>query len=240
MALVVLSSLEAVATWVAGAIDEQVRQKPASVLGLPAGGTPQPVYAELVRRHREEGLSFAHTSAFGLDEYVGLPSGHPASFRQVVEQAFYRHVDLPVARIHSPDIAAPDLAAASARYEQAIADAGGLDLVVLGIGLNGHVAFNEPGSALDSRTRLVELAAGTRRANAAAFPHEPVPARAVTMGLGTILAARSCLLMACGAGKAPIVARLSESALPAGQVWRSHPRATLVLDQAAASQLPPD
>jgi glucosamine-6-phosphate deaminase len=247
--VVVLPSEAAVAVRIATLIATALAEKPEAVVALPAGNSPRPVYAELVRRHREgQGqarLSFARATTFGLDEYVGLSPDHPSSFRHFLDETLYRHVDLPRGRAHAPDAMAPEpveLLAACARYEEAIAAAGGLDLVLLGIGGNGHIAFNEPPSPFDSRTRVVTLTDETRLANAGAFPGGHVPERALTMGIGTILSARRCLLMACGTHKArAIAAALEEPPSPArpASALRDHPHALVVLDQAAAGALAP-
>ena len=169
-----------------------------------------------MRRHREQGLSFARATAFTLDEYAGIAADHHASFRRYMSESLYRHVDLPRAAAHAPDATAADLHAECARYEGAIAAAGGLDLCLLGIGGNGHIAFNEPGSSFDSRTRVVALADDSRAAVAGAFGGEAVPTRALTIGIATILAARRCVLLAYGAGKAGVIARaIEDPATPA-------------------------
>ena len=201
MLLIVLPSPEEVCASAARIVAEVLAAKPDAVLGLPAGNTPRPVYAELARLRRAGGLSFARAQTFNLDEYLGLPPDHPASFRRSMEEAFFRNVDLPPARAHAPDGQAADPAAAAARYEAAIAAAGGFDLVLLGIGANGHIAFNEPGSPFDSRTRVVTLNEETRAANRAAFGAEEVPRRAITIGIGTILASRRCVLLALRRGQ---------------------------------------
>lgn len=214
--------------------------KPDAVLALPAGNTPRPVYAELVRRHRAGRLSFARATAFSLDEYAGVAADHPASFRRTMDAEFYRHVDLPPGRAHAPDATAADPGEACARYERAIADAGGFDLCFLGLGGNGHIAFNEPGAPFDSRTHVVALADDTRRTAAAVFGAEPVPARALTIGIATILSARRCVLLAVGAAKAAVVARALDEPptpmLPASAL-QLHADATFILDAAAASLL---
>jgi glucosamine-6-phosphate deaminase len=236
----VLPSPAAVASRVADVLGTILADKPAAVLGLAAGSSPLPVYAELVRRHRDEGLSFARATVFGLDEYVGLPAAHPASFRRSLELALYRQVDLSPARLHGPDVDAPDADRAAARYEEEIAAAGGFDLVLLGIGGNGHIAFNEPGAPFDSRTRVVTLADETRRANLGAFPDGHVPARAITIGVATILSSRACLLVACGPRKARAIAAMLEgprtTAVPASAL-RDHPHAMVVIDAEAAREL---
>jgi glucosamine-6-phosphate deaminase len=217
-----------------------VKAKPDVVLALPAGNTPRPMYAELARRHREEGLSFARATAFSLDEYVGIGRDHPASFRRFMQDALYRHVDLPGGRAHAPDGEVTDLHAACERYERAIADVGGLDLCVLGIGGNGHIAFNEPGAPLDSRTHVVALADDTRRALVASFGGAHVPTQAITIGVATILDARRCVLLAYGAAKAGVIARAIQGPAVTGvpaSALQLHPDATVIVDDGAASQL---
>jgi len=236
----ILPTPEAASARVADIIEALLVARPEAVLALPAGNTPRPVYVELARRHQAQRLSFARATAFTLDEYAGLAPDHREAFRRTLQEGLFRHVDLPRARAHGPDATAADLGDACARYEQAIAAAGGFDLCLLGIGGNGHVAFNEPGSPLDSRTRVVDLADDTRAAAAAAFGAEPVPARALTIGIATILSARRCVLLATGAAKAGVVARAIQQppspSLPASAL-QLHPAATFVLDAAAASRL---
>jgi glucosamine-6-phosphate deaminase len=236
----IFPTAEAACARVADIVGEVLGAKPDAVLALPAGNTPRPLYAELARRHRERGLSFAGATAFTLDEYAGVAPDHPASFRRALNDDLYRHVDLKRDRARGLDAQAADLDAACARYERDIAAAGGLDLCVLGIGGNGHIAFNEPGSPFDSLTRMVDLAAETRAAAAGAFGPGVVPGRALTMGISTILAARRCVLLATGAAKADVVARAIQPppspALPASAL-QLHADATFVLDAAAASRL---
>jgi len=217
-----------------------LRTKPDTALALPTGSTPRAIYVELVRQHRDEGLSFARATAFSLDEYVGLRPDHPGSFRRALDEALYRHVDLAPERAHAPDGQAADLTAACAGYEAAIAAAGGLDLALLGLGTDGHIAFNEPTSSFGSRTRLKTLADETRAANQAAFGAEPVPHHALTVGIATILSARRCLLVAFGAAKAGAVAKMVEGPLAAlvpASALQLHPHATVIVDEAAAEGL---
>jgi glucosamine-6-phosphate deaminase len=240
MSIFILPTPEAACLRAAEIVAEVLAAKPDAVLALPAGNTPRPVYAELARRHREQGLSFARASAFALDEYAGIGRDHPASFARFLGDTLYHHIDLPHAQAHAPNATATDLDGACARYERAIAAAGGLDLCLLGIGGNGHIAFNEPGSPFDSRTRVVQLADDTRAAAAATFGDAPAPEFALTIGIATILSARRCVLLAYGAAKAAVVARAIEtqpsSALPASAL-QLHPAATIILDAAAASRL---
>ena len=168
------------------------------------------------------------------------PPDHPGSFRRAIDEALYRQVDLPPARAHAPDGQAADLAAACTSYEAAIAAAGGLDLALLGLGTDGHIAFNEPTSSLGSRTRLKTLTDETRAANQHAFGAEPVPHHALTVGIATIMSARRCLLVAFGMAKAAAVAKMVEGPLAAlvpASVLQLHPHATVIVDEAAAEGL---
>jgi glucosamine-6-phosphate deaminase len=161
-------------------IARQVRLRPDSVLGLATGATPIPIYAELVRMHREEGLSFRRVSTFNLDEYVGLASDHPASYRRYMQEHLFGRVDLAPERTHVPDGLAQDIPACCTRYEELIRMAGGVDLQLLGLGQDGHIGFNEPSSSLASRTRLKTLTPHTVAANRPGFP----PGEAVPQGIG--------------------------------------------------------
>jgi glucosamine-6-phosphate deaminase len=240
MEIVILPSPEAVCAAAAATVARLLARKPNAVLGLPTGATPRPLYAELVRRHREEGLSFARVTTFNLDEYVGVAPEHPGSFRRYMDEALFRHVDLPAAHAHVPDGLAADVPAACAAYEDAIAVAGGLDLVLLGLGADGHVAFNEPTSSFASRTRIKTLSAASRAANQVAFGKDPVPGHVVTMGIATILDARRCLLLAHGPGKAAALAAMVEgpmtSMVPASAL-QLHADVSVLCDEAAAGRL---
>jgi len=212
------------------------------VLGLATGGSPLPVYDELARRHVEEGLSFARARAFLLDEYVGLPAGHPERYRNVIDRELVSRVDLDPTRVQGPDGLAEDLVAACATYEEAILAAGGVDVQILGIGTDGHIAFNEPGSSFASRTRVMTLTRQTREDNARYFDGDvdAVPRRCLTQGLGTIMAARAIVLVARGSGKAEAVHHLVEgpvSALWPATILQHHPDVTVLVDEAAASKL---
>src|SRR5918999_4110042 len=164
----------------------RIRAKPDAVLLLPTGTTPLGMYGRLVEMHRGEGLSFAQATFFNLDEYLGLPPDHPASYHVYMEENFYKLVDADAARIHVPDGSAPDPEAECERHEAAMREVGGVDLCVLGIGRNGHIGFNEPGARFDSRTRVVRLAETTRRVNATDFEGERAQERAISVGMRTI------------------------------------------------------
>jgi glucosamine-6-phosphate deaminase len=254
--VIILPSAGEVAQLAARIIAGLVRRKPAAVLGLATGATPRPVYAELVRRHREEGLSFAGVTTFNLDEFVGLAPDHRASYHHYMFEALFAHVDLPVAARHLPDGMAPpdEIPAACDRYEAAIRAAGGIDLQVLGLGADGHIGFNEPSSSLASRTRVKTLTEATRAAQRTAAPGpagagpggdggagtRELPRHVITMGVATILEARRCLLLATGARKAGAVARTVEgpvAAMVPASALQLHPRATVIVDEAAAADL---
>ncbi|RDJ27785.1 glucosamine-6-phosphate deaminase [Bosea caraganae] len=212
----------------------------ARVLGLATGGTMVPLYAHLVAAVRAGRLSLSAVTSFNLDEYVGVAPQMPASFHAYMRLHLLDEADLDPARAHVPDGMAPDLTAEASRYEMAITRAGGIDLQVLGIGANGHIGFNEPGSDFGSRTRVLELSEATRRANAADFPDGAVPERALTMGIATILEAREIVLLAIGAKKAAAIAAAIEGPLspncPASAL-RLHAQVRIICDKAAASQL---
>lgn len=222
-------------------IARQVQLKPDSVLGLATGSTPIPIYALLVERHRRGELSFARVQTFNLDEYVGLGPDHPASYRWFMQEHLFGKVDLRPERVHIPDGLARDIPGHCAHYEAAIVRAGGIDLQLLGIGRDGHIGFNEPSSSLTSRTRIKTITPQTVADNARFFASaDEVPRHVMTMGVGTIMDARHCLLVATGEGKAPVVARLVEGAISAdcpATILQMHPRCTVVLDEAAASRL---
>lgn len=210
----------------------QLLAKPDSVLGLATGGSPLGFYRELVRRHQADEFSFAGATTFNLDEYVGKGPGDVTSYHEFMHQNLFRHIDLPESRRHVPDGLAEDLDAECARYERLIAESGGIDLQLLGIGVNGHIGFNEPGTAFDSRTHVIELTAATRTSNARFFDSEQdIPKHAVTMGIATIMEARRIVLLAFGDNKMDAVLRLQNGAVteefPAS-ILRKHPHVTVL------------
>ncbi|MEU4384863.1 glucosamine-6-phosphate deaminase [Promicromonospora sp. NPDC023805] len=225
----------------ADTVEGLVRANPEAVLGLATGSSPLAVYDKLARRHKE-GLSFARARAFMLDEYVGLSADHPERYRNVIEKEFASRVDLAPGAVQGPDGLAADLPAACAAYEASIADAGGVDLQILGIGTDGHIAFNEPGSSLASRTRIKTLTKQTREDNARFFGGsvDDVPRHCLTQGLATIMSARHLVLLASGRAKAEAVHQLVEgpiSAMWPATIMQLHPHATVLVDDAAASRL---
>ncbi len=225
----------------AGIVARTVREKPHAVLGLATGKTPLQLYRNLVDLHRSSGLDFTGVTCFNLDEYVGVPPAHPSSFHSYMWAHLFSLINVSRERVNIPDGQTPDVPAACRKYEQAVRSAGGIDVQVLGIGTNGHIGFNEPSSSLSSRTRIKTLTDETRRDVAAGFGGlEGVPTHVITMGLGTILEARMCLLLAFGKKKARAVARMIEgpvTAMVPGSVLQLHPRAVIVLDEEAASEL---
>lgn len=239
--IVIVPSREEAGKLVADAILELVSQKPDAVLGLATGSTPLPVYEALAARVAAENIDLAGVRGFALDEYVGLPEGHPECYRSVVTREVIEPLGLTPALVRVPSGDPERIQTAGAEYEQAITEAGGIDLQILGIGTIGHIGFNEPGSSLASLTRVKTLAVQTRQDNARFFNSlAEVPTHAITQGLGTILRARHLVLLAFGEAKAAAVAAGVEgpvSSTHPSSVIQLHSRATVVLDEAAASQL---
>ena len=213
---------------------------PRPALGLATGETMEAVFAELVRRHREQGLSFARVQAYLLDEYLDLDLDDRCAYRNVAHRLLTGQVAMGPGAVHGPNAQAIDVSAECARYEQEVRQAS-IGLQLLGIGSNGHIAFNEPGSPLDSATRVVELSDRTQADNARFFPSgRAVPTRAITQGIATIGAAAQLLLIACGEHKADAVARAVEGPVTAeipASALQLHPRVTVVLDRRASSGL---
>lgn len=235
--VVIVGSPDEAGEIAAGLIAELVAGKPDAVLGLATGSTPLPVWAALRRRR----LDLATVRGFALDEYLGLPPGHPESYRAVIAREVVEPLGLDPARVRVPGDDGGPLETAGARYEAAIREAGGVDLQILGIGRTGHIGFNEPGSSLASRTRVKTLTDATRADNARFFARpEDVPRHCLTQGLGTILEARRLVLLAFGAAKAEAVAGAVEGPVSAslpGSVIQLHPDVTVLVDEAAASRL---
>jgi glucosamine-6-phosphate deaminase len=241
MEVVILSGSKQIGKLAADAIEELLRRKPDAVLGLATGSSPLPIYDELAARHERGGLDFSRASGFALDEYVGLPAGHAESYRAVIRREFTDRVNIAPENVHGPDGTATDIPEACRAYEEAIAAAGGVDLQLLGVGTDGHIGFNEPGSSFASRTRIKSLIEQTRRDNARFFSGlAEVPHHVLTQGLGTIMDARHVILVATGAQKAQAVREFVEgpvSAICPASVLQFHPHATVLLDEAAASAL---
>ena len=218
-----------------------LRRKPNAVLGLATGSTPIGLYKELIRMHKEEGLDFSKVVTFNLDEYVGLPASHDQSYNFFMNDNLFKHVNVNPENIHIPDGMADDIEVFCEWYEDEIDAAGGIDLQVLGIGGDGHIAFNEPSSSLASRTRLKTLTEQTIEDNARFFAKkEDVPRYAITMGVGSVMEARHCLLLANGENKAEPVAKAIEgpvTSMITASVLQMHPSATAIVDESASMKL---
>ena len=240
MKITVLASKEEVAAALAERVASTLRAKPDAVLGLASGRTPVDGYAELRRLHAAGSTDWSRASTFNLDEFAGVASHDPGSFRTFMERHLFGGVNLRAERIHFLNGAAKDLNAECDRYEAAIAEAGGIDLQLLGIGTNGHIGFNEPGDDLPVRTHRVRLMESTRRDNAMLFDNDPsrVPAEALSMGIGTILRARRIVLVATGDKKAECIRQATSGRLttrvPASML-QVHSDVELLLDRGAAS-----
>lgn len=219
----------------------QIRRKPASVLGLATGSTPVGLYAELATMHARDGLDFSRVTTFNLDEYAGLPPSHPQSYAFFMQFHLFSKVNVPPGNVHLPDGLAADIPAHCEAYEEAIREAGGIDLQLLGLGSDGHIGFNEPSSSLASRTRLKTLTERTIADNARFFSSiESVPRHVITMGVGTILDARQCLVLALGEKKAAAVAATVEGPVTAevpASALQLHRRCILIIDEPAAARL---
>jgi glucosamine-6-phosphate deaminase len=242
MEVIIRPTAAAAADLVARLIAKDLRANPHLVLGLATGRTMESVYERLADLHRREKLDFSLCRTFNLDEYVGLPPDDPHSYRFFMNDKLFSRVNVDLRNTHVPDGMAADLAAECRRYEEAILRAGGIDLQLLGIGQDGHIGFNEPLSALRSRTRDKALSPATLAQNAGLFGGDParVPRRALTMGVGTILDSRRCLLLALGSDKAAVLAQAVEgpiTAMISASALQLHPRCTVIVDEAAAARL---
>lgn len=238
----ILKDEQAVARVVAGRVIKTLAATPTAVLGLPTGRTPVQLYAHLRTAHAAGRVDFSRATTFNLDEFLGLPPAHKASYRAFMETHLFEHVNLSRRRIHFLNGVAQDPVAECARYEAAIRRAGGIDLQILGIGANGHIGFNEPGAGLIGDCHLARLAPGTRRSNSEMFGGRAraVPPHALSMGVGTILRSRTIILVATGPGKARAIKETVEglvtTRLPAS-LLQLHGDVQVLLDPAAASLL---
>ena len=241
MRVIIKSDAKQASLLAAQMIGRLIRRRSNCVLGLATGSTPLSVYAELIRMHREEGLDWSRVTTFNLDEYVGLPPTHPQSYRYFMDENLFRNINILPQNTNVPDGRALDFERHCRSFEEQIKGAGGIDLQLLGIGVDGHIAFNEPGSSLGSRTRIKTLARQTVIDNARFFGSEAeVPKMAITMGVGTILDSRQCLLLATGLHKAEAIAATIEGPVTS-QVTASalqlHCDVVAILDEDAASLL---
>ena len=241
MEIIVQDSPEEMSKTAARVVARTLYAKPNAVLGLATGSTPLGLYQELVRMHEEEGLDFSQVTTFNLDEYVGLTRKHPQSYHYFMHENFFRHINIPKQNIYIPSGTTDNYGAFCNWYEQRIVECGGIDLQILGIGSDGHIAFNEPISSLGSRTRIKTLARQTIEDNARFFgsPDE-VPVYAITMGVGTILEARRIILLADGRQKADAVAAAIEGAVTSkitASALQLHRDVMFIIDREAASSL---
>ncbi|WP_433858160.1 glucosamine-6-phosphate deaminase [Streptomyces kronopolitis] len=241
MEVVIVPDAMAGGELIAEALAALLRRTPDALLGVATGSTPLPVYEALAARVRAGSVDASRARICQLDEYVGLPAGHPESYRSVVLREVVEPLGLDADSFMGPDGTAEDVQAACVAYDAALRAAGGVDLQLLGIGTDGHIGFNEPCSSLASRTRIKTLTRQTREDNARFFDSpEEVPHHVITQGIGTILEARHLVLLATGAGKADAVARAVEGPLTAlvpASALQLHPHATVVVDEAAAAKL---
>jgi glucosamine-6-phosphate deaminase len=237
MEIIIQPTPEAVTAIAARLVARLIRKKPAAVLGLATGGTMEPLYRELVAQK----LDWSKLTTFNLDEYVGIAPEHPQSYHHFMREKLLQHVNVSATKVNIPDGLAQDVPAACENYERNISSAGGIDLQLLGIGTHGHIGFNEPTSSLTSRTRIKTLTPQTRRDNARYFGgEEQVPHHVITMGIGTILESRHCLLLAFGKKKARVIADAVEGPITAmcpASALQLHPQVTVFLDEAAAAEL---
>ena len=241
MEVIIKADYEQMSAEAAAKIADLVYHQPNAVLGLATGSTPLGLYRELIRLHREDGLDFSKVITFNLDEYVGLPASHEQSYNYFMRDKLFNHINVNPSNLHIPNGMASDIDAYCLWYEEEIEAYGGIDIQILGIGSNGHIAFNEPASSLGSRTRLKTLTKQTIDGNARFFDDlTEVPRYAITMGVGTIMEAKTCILLASGKGKADTVAKAIEgpvTSLITASALQLHPDAIFILDEEAASSL---
>jgi len=239
--VVIVRDYDDVSKKAASIIAGQIRSKPNSVLGLATGSTPLGTYKELIKMHRKEDLDFSRVTTFNLDEYYGLGPNHPQSYHRFMEENFFNKINAKKSRVHIPDGLTKNVGEFCLRYEEMIKRCGGIDIQLLGIGRDGHLGFNEPGSSLGSRTRLKTLTEETVRDNARFFSsQEKVPKLAITMGVGTILDAKKLLLIASGEVKAEAVRNSIEGPVTASNTASAlqlHPHVICVLDEPASRLL---
>ena len=241
MEVIIQPDYERMSKVAAEIVVDVLNAKPNAVLGMATGSTPLGLYRELVRLHREEQLDFSRVTTFNLDEYVGLPVNHPQSYHHFMREHFFQHVNIPPQNINIPSGTTSNYPAFCEWYERRIEECGGIDLQILGIGSDGHIAFNEPTSSLRSRTRLKTLSKQTIDDNARFFDRrDEVPIYAITMGVGTILDARQLVLVASGAAKAGAIAQAVEgpvTSMVTASAIQLHQNATVIVDEDAATAL---
>lgn len=241
MEVIIKTKYDEMSRAAAQVVADVLNAKPNAVLGMATGSTPLGLYKELVRMHKEEGLDFSQVTTFNLDEYVGLPVDHDQSYHYFMHENFFKHVNVPTQNIYIPSGTTNNYKAFCQWYEERIEESGGVDIQILGIGSDGHIAFNEPTSSLSSRTRLKTLAKPTIDDNSRFFKkRQDVPIYAITMGVGTILESRKLLLVANGKGKADAIAQMIEgpvTSMITASAMQLHESAHVFIDDDAASKL---
>lgn len=241
MEFIVLENKAALVESVANIIERTIRDKPNAVLGLPTGSTPLPIYKELIKRYKEGKINFSQVVTFNLDEYLGLSKDHPQSYYSYMHQNLFNHINIQAKHIHIPESQPENTTAFCERYEEYILSFGGIDLLLLGIGPNGHIGFNEPADELQPTTHVVKLSDATKIANSRFFgAKENVPNLAITMGMKSILTAKRIILLAQGSEKAEVIRRLLHTGItnrfPASFLWL-HSNVTVIADEEAASAM---
>ena len=241
METIVKENYKELSKFAAQFIADYIRKKPNTVLGLATGSTPLGTYQELINLHKEKKVDFSNVVTFNLDEYIGLSQEHPQSYHYFMKDNFFKHINIKPENYHLPDGMAEDIPKSCREYEEFTKKCGGIDIQLLGIGANGHIAFNEPGSSLGSRTRVKTLSEKTIKDNSRFFSSiNEVPRYAITMGIGTIMESKILLLLASGNNKADAIAKTIEgpitSMVPA-TIVQLHPHATIVIDKEASLKL---
>lgn len=243
MQVIIKTSYDEMSREAASIVRDRLIKKPSLVLGFATGSTPLGLYKELIRMHREEGLSFSHVSTFNLDEYLGLPPDHQQSYNFFMWENLFKHININPKNVHIPNgLTKPsDIDDYCEWYESRMRKFGGVDLQILGIGRDGHIGFNEPGSSLGSRTRVKTLTEETIQDNARFFKNaDEVPHYSITMGVGTVMEAKEIVMVANGKSKAQVIATAIEGGVTAqatASVLQLHKRVTVILDEEAASSL---
>ncbi|NLN14665.1 MAG: glucosamine-6-phosphate deaminase [Tissierellia bacterium] len=241
MKLFIEKDYDALSKRAASILIEEISKKEDIILGLATGSTPIGTYKELIRAHKEDGLDFSKVKTFNLDEYIGLDGSHPNSYRYFMDEHLFNHINIDKSNTHVPDGKAEDLEAYCKEYDRLIEESGGIDVQILGIGSNGHIAFNEPAEELSLGTTVVRLKESTIRDNARFFNSiEEVPKTAISMGIGSIMKARKIILLASGKNKAEIMAKLLKNDVVTTQIPASllklHHDVTIIVDEDAYSE----